>query len=127
VWTGTYDCQASRRPAFVFQIRVALTNGSAIWVPPSAGGTISLAIQVTGENVLFTRTVLGDDDQTTRGDTHLSGKYSGQSITASGKESPFGRVCTVVLSRFGRPPPSRASGSGNGGGGNRNGGRGQRN
>jgi serine/threonine protein kinase/peptidoglycan hydrolase-like protein with peptidoglycan-binding domain len=116
MWQGTYDCQAgkdpSRAPPFTAQVRAVVTNGYGIWVPPVMRGTLSIALQVQGEIVTFTRTVLNQGDQT-KSETHLPGKFSGSTITGSGHERPFGRVCTVVLARINLPEGTH-QGSGGG-------------
>ena len=113
LWQGTYDCQAGRdantAPAFSLQVRTVLINGTGSWVPPTVRGTAALGMQVTGESVRFTRTVSNPDQ--TRSDTYLSGRLQGSTITASGRESPFGRNCTVVMVRTELPTGPRTGGN----------------
>ena len=115
MWQGTYECQAgpgpSAGPPFTFQFRAVVSNGYGIWVPPVARGTLSIAVQIKGEVVTFTRTILNPADQT-KVDTHLAGKLSGGNIMATGLEKPVGRACTVLLARMNAPaaaPPSGAN------------------
>ena len=114
LWQGTYDCQAGRdanvAPPFTLQVRVVLIHGTGAWVPPVARGTAALGVQVTGESVRFTRTVSNPDQ--TKSDTYLSGRLQGSTITASGRESPFGRNCTVVMVRTEMPTTPRTGGGG---------------
>ena len=116
LWQGTYDCQAGRdtnvAPPFTLQVRVVLIHGTGAWVPPVTRGTAALAVQVTGESVRFTRTVSNPDQ--TKSDTYLSGRLQGSTITASGRESPFGRNCTVVMVRTELPTAPRTGGGGGG-------------
>ena len=113
LWQGTYDCQAGRdantAPAFSLQVRVVLIHGTGAWVPPTIRGTAGLGMQVTGESVRFTRTVSNPDQ--TKSDTYLSGRLQGSTITASGRESPFGRNCTVVMVRTELPTGPRTGGN----------------
>ncbi|HEX9521556.1 MAG TPA: peptidoglycan-binding protein, partial [Reyranella sp.] len=117
-WQGTYDCQAGRdaaaAPPFTAQFRAMVTNGHGVWVPPVSRGTLSIALQITGDSVRLTRTVANPDQ--TKSDTYLTGKLSGASITASGHEQPFGRNCTVVLGRIDTPAGVHPSGGGGGAG-----------
>ena len=114
LWQGSYDCQAGRdtntAPPFTLQVRVVLIHGSGAWVPPVIRGTAALGLQVTGESVRFTRTVSNPDQ--TKSDTYLSGRLQGSTITASGRESPFGRNCTVVMVRTEVPTGPRGPGGG---------------
>jgi hypothetical protein len=91
-----------------------VTNGHGVWVPPVSRGTLSIALQITGDSVRLTRTVANPDQ--TKSDTYLTGKLSGASITASGHEQPFGRNCTAVLGRIDTPTGAHPSGGGGGAG-----------
>jgi peptidoglycan hydrolase-like protein with peptidoglycan-binding domain len=118
MWQGTYDCQAGRdaaaAPPFTAQFRAMVTNGHGVWVPPVSRGTLSIALQITGDSVRFARTVANPDQ--TKSDTYLTGKLSGASLTASGHEQPFGRNCTAVLGRIDTPTGAHPSGGGGGAG-----------
>jgi serine/threonine protein kinase/peptidoglycan hydrolase-like protein with peptidoglycan-binding domain len=119
IWQGTYDCQAGRdaaaAPPFTSPFRAMVTNGHGVWVPQVSRGTLSIALQITGDSVRFARTVAVPFQG--KSETYLTGKLSGASITASGHEQPFGRYCTVVLGRVEMPAGAQPSGAGSAGSG----------
>ncbi len=134
VWQGSYVCEAGNGgngEAFTVPLRIGVKGGAGTWTNPSTRGTLSVTLQISGTAVRLTRMVnLGQAGQ--GAPVNLNGQLSGSTISASGREAPFGRHCVVNLVRLGDvgavPPPTSGSATvGGGGGGGGGGGRRQRN
>ncbi len=133
VWQGSYACEAGNGgngEAFTIPLRIGVKGGTGTWTNPGSRGALSVTVQISGTTVRLTRMVnLGQTGQ--GAPVNLNGQLSGSTISASGREAPFGRHCTVNLVRLGDvgavPPPTPGSATVGGGGGGGGGGRRQRN
>ncbi|MDP1753637.1 MAG: protein kinase [Reyranella sp.] len=130
VWQGSYACEAGiggNGEAFTIPLRIGVKGGTGTWTNPGSRGALSVTVQISGTAVRLTRMVnLGQTGQ--GAPVNLNGQLLGSTISASGREAPFGRHCVVNLVRLGDvgavPPPTPGSATVGGGGG---GGRRQRN
>jgi class 3 adenylate cyclase/peptidoglycan hydrolase-like protein with peptidoglycan-binding domain len=104
-WRGTYRCNASQRldSPFVIDLKLHLTNGSAMWrsVGPGLinGDSFDVAVSVLRDISRVVRTSGRPGQVGAREDT-LTGQYDGAMISATGRERSSGRDCTLALTRF---------------------------
>jgi class 3 adenylate cyclase/peptidoglycan hydrolase-like protein with peptidoglycan-binding domain len=103
LWRGTYKCEDERMfgPPFTIGLELQLTNGSARWrteKPDRVNGfSFDVGVSVVRDIASVARGIAfrgGLGSQAT-----LTGRYDGASINARGRENPYGRDCTLALTR----------------------------
>ena len=106
VWSGTYQCGPNKVGSpFTMPVRMAVQGGHGVHTinvaSPTQPGNHSLAMTITGTNVLFQRTFVaaGGKNAGTQIVTSLSARFEGGTITGTGEESQGNRTCTVILMR----------------------------
>ena len=106
VWSGTYQCGPNKVGSpFTMPVRMAVQGGHGVHTinvaNPTQPGNHSLAMTITGTNVLLQRTFVaaGGKNAGTQIVTSLSARFEGGTITGTGEESQGNRTCTVILTR----------------------------
>jgi peptidoglycan hydrolase-like protein with peptidoglycan-binding domain len=104
LWRGIYKCEDEQifGPPFVIGLKLHLTNGSARWrteMPGRDNGfSFDVGVSVVRDiasvvrGIAFRQGTMGSQ-------ATLTGRYDGATINATGRESPYGRDCTLALTR----------------------------
>jgi peptidoglycan hydrolase-like protein with peptidoglycan-binding domain len=104
-WRGTYRCNASPQTGspFVIDLKLHLTNGSAMWRSAGPGvingNSFDVAVSVVQDISRVVRTAIGQQSLGAAQGNTLTGQYDGATINATGRERSSGRDCTLALTR----------------------------
>jgi peptidoglycan hydrolase-like protein with peptidoglycan-binding domain len=105
-WRGQYQCTASRNGgAITIPMVINVTGGSGTWVRPGSGpgtgGNQSVAVRITGQQVLVSRVYVPGSQPGVLSTATLQARYDGaNAITGSGPEhNGGGRTCDINLTR----------------------------
>jgi hypothetical protein len=96
-WQGAYACSNFR-----FGLEMTVTNGEgsfSFFGGRQGGGTAFVKLRIAGDTATFTRTFV-EGGGASRNAT-ITGRVSGNQISAGGDESGGSRGCNVTLSRTG--------------------------